>query len=178
MFNFINRLFKKDSNDVGNDEDCIDDDNYITLLDIVEKVNDLEEGIFANINNDIAYVNYLNYANNVKMTYAYVRRLAAAGLFLQGIFSEDDYLRASMIFKNMQIITYAKNELDNTNYYFQEKCAKECEEFVQSYDKRLTKEFYICIMAMVETNEDRNSINKIYDYDTLVDTIIKIQGYL
>ena len=160
MFNFINQIFNgQDSN------------NYITLLDIVPKQYDQDEGIFANINNDMADINFLDYPINVQMSYAYARRTAAAGLFLQGVFTEDDYSHAALMFKNFQIMTYTHLDNDKRNVNFQEKCARESDEFMMSYDSRLNRELCITITSIVELSKDRNTIPKISDYNMLISHI-------
>ena len=102
------------------------------------------------------------------MSYAYARRVAAAGLFLQDIFSEDDYIRACIAFKRIQMETYTHIDFDEKNVYFQEKCADESIEFLMSYDNRLTKNFASVIVTLIENTKDKSTLTKIYDYEMLV----------
>ncbi|MBQ7608613.1 MAG: hypothetical protein IJU76_11685 [Desulfovibrionaceae bacterium] len=161
MFEKFKKFFKINSLNNKNEE-------YKTLLDVVDKRYNLDEGIFANINNDIHDLDIYKYSKNIAMSYAYARRTAAAGLFLQGIFQEDDYIRASKIFKMLQIKTYFYNPKDPRNVYFQEKCSLEAEEFLMSYDKRLKKDIVKLLTTIVELHTNRDQLNKIYNYDELI----------
>lgn len=77
----------------------------LNLIDITKKTNNLPEGVFANINNDLNEHIKENHPPIVKMTHAYARCTASAGLFLQGVFSRTDYMQASKVFKAMQLQT-------------------------------------------------------------------------
>lgn len=130
-------------------------------------------GAFADINNDIANVNYFEYPRNIAMSYAYVRVAAASGLFLQGIFDDEALRRANMMFHAMQQQTYVKDRKDPKNVFFQEKCFSECEQFMMSYDKRLTKKI-LQIFCMAAKDADNISQIKIDNYEILLHCIYKI----
>ena len=156
MFTFIKNLYKNYR-------------QHQSLIDIVPKQYHLEEGIFANINNDIAFIDYNTYSNLIFMTYAYTRRTVAGGLYLQGIFSDEDYQRASIMFKSIQIKTFYYDQQDPTNVKFQEQALAESIDFLLSYDKRLTKKIVIAITRLVELNPHREQFEKIQNYDKLID---------
>ena len=132
------------------------------LIYIIKKTNNLPEGIFANINNDLnggllAYTDgdINNYEETIHanpllfMAYAYARRTAAAGLFLQGVFDRENYLRASRIFTAFQVNTY---HTTNDHVGFQEEAANQAGELLSSYDSRLDKKVIAVITTMVEAN--------------------------
>ena len=129
------------------DNDFDDSDNELRLIDVVKKISNLHEGIFANINNDLGeYFTQGNVSRSspiVLMAYAYARRTAAAGLFVQGVFDRGTYKIASSTFTAMQLHTGHTVE-------FQEEAARQAEELLGSYDSRLDKLTIGLITTMVE----------------------------
>lgn len=113
------------------------------LIHIVKKSNNLIEGTFANINNDLNESIDLSLPPLIVMAYAYARRTAAAGLFLQGVFSLENYLHASNMFKRYQLLT-------GQSYEFQEEAAAQADELLQSYDERLDRTTNTLITTLVE----------------------------
>jgi hypothetical protein len=107
---------------------------------------------FANIMNDLGEYSKehgsYDQQNNILrfMAYAYARRTAAAGLFLQGYWSREYYDHASNFFKSAQLSTGQSVE-------FQENAAKQSMEFLLSYDQRLNKNLVGPITAAVELNQ-------------------------
>ncbi|MEA2017438.1 MAG: hypothetical protein U9N59_03225 [Campylobacterota bacterium] len=122
----------------------------VRLINVVEKIHDLEEGVFANINNDLNNSVKQDHDIMILMAYGYARRTVAAGLYLQAIFNRASYEQASNIFKSLQLKT-------GQSMQFQEEASKQAEELLLSYDKRLTKEFTIKITAIVEHNQVDNA---------------------
>lgn len=139
----------------------------IRLVDLVVKKYDLEEGIFANINNDLNDAISENTDILLKMAYGYARRVAAAGLYLQGIFNRDNYDHAVNIFKSLQLSTGQSRE-------FQEKAYEQAIEFLQNYDNRFNKIFNSHIISSIELNQAINAYEsdlyftdeQIFDYFT------------
>lgn len=127
-------------------------DEDMRLIDVVEKRENHEWGVFANIMNDLGeyskeYGSYDQHNNILRfMAYAYARRTAAAGLFLQGYWSREYYDHASNFFKSAQLLTGQSVE-------FQENAAKQSMEFLLSYDQRLNKNLVGSITAAVELNQ-------------------------
>lgn len=121
-------------------------DKELKLIDVVKKINDLDEGVFANINNDLNESINENHDIMILMAYGYARRTVAAALYLQGIFSRENYLQASNIFKSLQIQTGQSVE-------FQENAATQAIELLQSYDFRINKNFISQITVIVELNQ-------------------------
>jgi len=113
------------------------------LIHVIKKKNNLHEGIFANINNDLNESISIDSPQMIKMAYAYARRTAAAGLYLQGIFTYEDYCHASMMFRVYQRVTGHTVE-------FQEEAASQAFEYIYSYDKRLDRKFLISLTSLVE----------------------------
>ena len=141
--------------------------NEIRLIDLVVKRYDLEEGVFANINNDLNDAISENTDILLKMAYGYARRVAAAGLYLQGIFNRDNYDHAVNIFKSLQLSTGQSRE-------FQEKAYEQAIEFLQNYDNRFNKIFNSHIISSIELNQAINAYEsdlyftdeQIFDYFT------------
>lgn len=138
-------------NELMEDDDFDDDDSELRLIDVIEKTNNLLEGVFANINNDLG--EHFSTQNKVSssspmilMAYAYARRTAAAGLFLQGVFDRETYAIASNTFKAMQLQTGHTVE-------FQEEAARQANELLSSYDSRLDKQTIGTITTIVEHNQ-------------------------
>ncbi len=147
----------------------------------IEKKYNLVEGVLGNISNDLndgmaelkISLEHASYEKKlIKMAYAYARRTAAAGLFLQGVFSRQDYQHAQKIFQSIQIQTI--HTVD-----FQEDAADIAAKFLLSYDCRLTKELS-SILIMLATQE---GVVSLYDqgrqltFDQLYPSIEKAMGY-
>lgn len=118
----------------------------LRLIDIVKKVNDLEEGVFANINNDLNESIAENHDIMILMAYGYARRVVAAALYLQGVFNRENYMQASNIFRSLQVKTGQSVE-------FQEYAAEQATEFLKSYDYRIDKNFIVQVSTVVELNQ-------------------------
>lgn len=129
------------------DNDFDDSDNELRLIDVVKKISNLHEGVFANINNNLgehfSQGNVSRSSPIILMAYAYARRTAAAGLFLQGVFDRGTYKIASSTFTAMQLHTGHTVE-------FQEEAGRQAEELLVSYDSRLDKLTSGLITMMVE----------------------------
>ncbi len=126
----------------------------IRLIDLVVKKYDLEEGIFANINNDLNDAISENTDILLKMAYGYARRVASAGLFLQGVFNRENYDHAVNIFKSLQLQTGQSIE-------FQEEAYSQAIELLQRYDNRFNKVFNSQIISTIELNQ----VESAYEYD-------------
>ena len=120
--------------------------NKLRLVDVIKKTNNLQEGIFANINNDLNDHLPPDSPPIIMMAYAYARRTAAAGLFLQGVFDRDVYNHASNIFKSMQLQT-------NHTIEFQQEAAQQAFELLHSYDSFLDKKDIMMMTSMVELDK-------------------------
>lgn len=116
------------------------------LIDIIKKNNNLSEGIFSNINNDLNDSITMDHDIMILMAYGYARRTVAAGLFLQGIFNRENYEQASNIFKSLQLKTGQSVE-------FQEEASIQASELLFSYDKRIDKDFIAKTTGIVELNQ-------------------------
>ncbi len=127
----------------------------IRLIDVVQKRNNLDDGVFANINNDLNESITRDNDVMIRMAYGYARRTAAAGLFLQGVFSRENYMQASNIFKSLQLQTGQSVE-------FQEEAASQSNELLLSYSQRLTKNMISKITSVVEQQE---KVESAYEHD-------------
>ena len=116
------------------------------LIDIVKKNNNLPEGIFSNINNDLNDSITMEHDIMILMAYGYARRTVAAGLYLQGVFNRENYEQASNIFKSLQLKTGQSVE-------FQEEAAKQAAELLFSYDNRIDNDFIATTTGIVELNQ-------------------------
>lgn len=138
----------------------------LRLIDVIKKVYNQPEGIFANINNDLNESITMDHPPIIKMAYAYARRTAAAGLFLQGVFDREAYEHASRMFKVYQQQTGHTVE-------FQEEAAQQSNELFSSYDLRLDKEITKFITSMVEhgqTPEQYDGVNY-FTYDSIISKV-------
>lgn len=118
----------------------------LRLIDVVKKNNNLPEGIFSNINNDLN--DSITEADDIMilMAYGYARRTAAAAIYLQGTFNREHYNQASFIFKSLQLSTGQSIE-------FQEEAAKLAAELLASYNSRIDKDFVAMVTNLVESNQ-------------------------
>lgn len=139
------------------------------LVDVVVRSNNLAEGTFGNISNDLGD-SIENYTTPMlQMAYAYARRSAAAGLFLQGIFSRNMFDHVQQVFQAFQL---------NTGHTaaFQEKAAAQANELLQSYDPRLTKDVVGFMTSMVVHNQTPEQYNGKYylPYETVIKNLEKV----
>ena len=129
--------------------------NEKRLVDSVEKIDNSEDEVFIKIMNDLGtHIEQvgMNESNMRKMGYAYARRLAAAGLCAQGIWSQEEYDYTMTIFHSFQQMTEQSVE-------FQEKAGAQAMEYIQSYDSRLDKRLLMGLVA-VASDDASNAINK------------------
>lgn len=118
----------------------------LRLINVVKKTHDLQEGIFANINNDLNDSIKQDHDIMIMMAYGYARRTVAAGLYLQGVFNRQSYIQASNIFKSLQLKT-------GQSVDFQEKAAQQAKKLLLSYDDRFSETFIRTITSVVELNQ-------------------------
>lgn len=118
----------------------------ISLMGIVQKTNHFNDGVFANINNDLNESITKDHSIIILMAYGYARRIAAAGLFLQGIFSRKDYQQASNVFNALQLQTGQTVE-------FQEEAYSQALKYIQSYDGRLDRNTVGKMVVSVENKQ-------------------------
>ncbi len=153
---------------------------------IVKKKEKSEWGIFVDIQNDLGEYLYelgdnlvinnldededslpikeehkLNY-----MAYGYARRVSAAGLYLQGIWGDEDFSRINDIFKSIQYDT-------NHTEKFQTEAFKQSVELLQSYDSRFTEKFIKTIVTSVDEKlvPCAKDFNKNYTADYIFEAI-------
>jgi len=122
-------------------------DDSARLITTVKKIDNGEDGLFAKIQNDLgSYIaEFGENENNLrKMAYAYARRAAAAGLYLQGIWGRKEYAYTFTMFKKFQQATGNTKE-------FQNEAGQQAAELLESYDSRLTHELISFMMLTVES---------------------------
>ncbi|ADD67478.1 hypothetical protein Dacet_0692 [Denitrovibrio acetiphilus DSM 12809] len=137
--------------------------NNFKLINIVNKSNFLDEGIFANINNDLN--NSINQDCDVMilMAYGYARRTVSAGLYLQRIFNFEEYQHSKMVFISLQRQTGQTVE-------FQEEAASQAVELLQSYDNRLNRQTVSALISSIELNQvsDITCSNGFIEYEDIL----------
>lgn len=153
-------------------------DDILSLKDVVKKRNNLAEGIFANINNDLNdAMTELGYSTEnsdyeeklILMSNAYARRIVAAGLVLQGVFSIQDFQHAQKMFQSTQALTIHTRE-------FQVLALDLANQFILSYDDRLTLEILQKIFLPVFQNHSDDvgtakDLGMYYSYEDILDNI-------
>lgn len=119
------------------------------LIDVVKKDDESNLGVFARVYNDLGH-----YADNVdwdeenpkrKMAYAYARRIAAAGLVLQGIWTKKEYDYN----KNM-LLSYQHTTGQSKG--FQDEAGEQARELMRSYDSKITDVAIYNMISLMETN--------------------------
>ena len=122
-------------------------DNSIKLSDVVEKVTETEF-VFWNINDDLAIAadTIMQSTPLVKMAYGYARRVAAAGLYIQGLADKGAYSHALAMFKALQLQTGHTAD-------FQELAAAQSEEYMQTYQFLITKPLVSTIILIAQEFE-------------------------
>lgn len=112
------------------------------LVDVVRKTHNLQCGIFGNISDDLGDLQIPELSPKVRMAYAYARRFAAAGLYVQGVFSYDQYMYICTVFMSFQITTAKDaNLLPGEDVSFQEDALYQAAELLITYDRRFNISF-------------------------------------
>lgn len=135
-----------------------------TLADLVTKVH--HSGyVFDEINGDLGESadEIARESKKLIMAYGYVRRAAAAALYLQGYFKKDDYDYVHSIFKSLQINTEHSVE-------FQEQAFADAITFMQSYHHVITSTF---VKALVTIAQDYEVPDDNLDDDELFETVLE-----
>ena len=114
----------------------------IKLIDIVKKTNQTGY-VFGNISNDLGVAAERIMRNQplIIMAYGYVRRAAAAALYVQGVFDKDGYDYVTSMFKSLQAQTVHTVE-------FQEMAASHSIEFMQTYSNSINGLFVKKIVSI------------------------------
>ena len=112
------------------------------LVDVVRKTHNLQCGIFGNISDDLGDLPFSELSPMVRMAYAYARRFVAAGLYVQGVFSYDQYMYICTVFMSFQITTAKDaNLLPGEDVSFQEEALRQAVELLITYDNRFNISF-------------------------------------
>lgn len=119
------------------------------LIDVVKKIDTSNLGVLARVYNDLGtYSDSVNWEDEDpkrKMAYAYARRIAAAGLVLQGIWKREDYNYNKTMFVSYQHTTGQSRE-------FQDAAGEQARELMRSYDSRITDTAVYNMVSLLETN--------------------------
>lgn len=142
----------------------------VTLMDMVKKINHTEYGLFADIQNDLGlYAEEAGMDGDplILMAYGYARRASAAGLYLQGLWGEEEYTYAKTIFLALQ---------QNTGHtvQFQEDAYTQAIELMHSYDKRLDRQTVSILVSLVESGgtDTPKDENFYFDYNAVIEMVI------
>ncbi len=117
----------------------------LRLIQVVRRTSNLDCGIFGNISDDLGKSVTNAHSPMVNMAYGYARRTAAAALYLQGVFTYEQYLYVCGIFLGLQHSTGHSVE-------FQEEAYSQAVELMQSYDARLTRDILQWIVYHVHSS--------------------------
>lgn len=135
------------------------------LVSVVVKRENSEHGNFVNIMNDLA-----RYADEVgnkgealtRMAYAYARRYAAAGLYIQGFYDKDEFEYLKFMFMAFQKTTGGSKQ-------FQIDAHEQAIDFILSYDERLNRKFICAALTLVlgglDAPKDRGEL---YPYEQVM----------
>jgi len=118
-----------------------------SLLSEVQKKENSEYGVFVNITNDLSDLSENYELDNdplILMAYAYARRSAAAGLYLQGLCGKDVFDYVQNIFLHCQHKTEQSKE-------FQIEAANQSGELLLSYSPLLTEISISILMGLVRS---------------------------
>lgn len=154
-------------------------DGNIRLVSVVKKLDCGDDGIFARIQNDLgSYIAEVGEKEDAlrQMAYAYARRVSGAGLFLQGIWSREDYAYIFTMFSKFQQTTQQSKNIESGSQQcinFQNEAAKQAAELLQSYNSRFTFDFIGTVLSLVEVRNVPNPDPYVPD-EFVIDLIEKI----
>lgn len=126
-----------------------------SLVSLVKKAENSQYGIFAEINNDLGDFinNNENCSPELKMSYAYARRFAVAGLYLQGLVEKELYDHVKTIFVGIQNST-------GQSIDFQESACNQAVDLVKSYTNLFSENDIRYIVFLVENGIDKSGIGE------------------
>lgn len=128
-----------------------------------------EKNTFANINNDLALSSIADDCPiYILLSYTFSRKFAAAGLFLQGIFTKEEYAKISLLHR-----TFLENIPQSEYYAVQKQYEADSLEFLQQYDTTLTLELVKSLIVMGETIESSKTknIHANRDYNSIINYV-------
>ena len=120
------------------------------LVDLVEKIENSGQGAFLDINNDLGLFIEKNSDCDslIKMSYAYARRAAVAGMVLQGIVKQEDYNYVYQVFLGMQQATDTSTTGEQM-VDFQDKAVEQSIELIASYTSLFDKKAILSLTNAV-----------------------------
>lgn len=121
--------------------------NELRLVDVVEKTFQ-SDFVFDRVNGDLGAASEVIMKNSsgIRMSYAYARRIAMAGLCVQGLVKKEVYDHVHSIFKSIQISTEHSVE-------FQEQALDDAVEFLQTYHHIVTRLFSNAVILIAQDYE-------------------------
>ncbi|MGR5233661.1 hypothetical protein [Vibrio rotiferianus] len=135
------------------------------LVSVVAKKENSEHGHFVNIINDLAhYIDEVGEKGDPlkRMAYAYARRSAAAGLYIQGFLDKNEFEYQKSVFKGFQQTTGVSRQ-------FQIDAHEQALDFIISYDERLNRTFVHAAMMLVEGGLDApKDRGELYPYEQVM----------
>ncbi len=137
------------------DLDNLPDEEKLTLITCVQPTENSEHGAFVNINNDLARFIESNEGCDdlIKMSYAYARRFAVAGMCLQGLVKVDLYNHVLSVFKSLQLTT-------DPDIEFQENAFSQAVDLVESYTSLFDKNAIKYMIHAVENDVDGSTFGE------------------
>jgi hypothetical protein len=139
------------------------------LVHVVKKLAQHDHGLFSNIYLDLGdLADKINPVSEqlLFMAYAYARRVAAAGLFLQGCWDMEQYKYVSNLFKTIQ------QQMTDKSFEFQVEAAAQSTELLISYNKNLIKEVTGVMISSVENGKpiSAKSAGVFFTAEQIIDT--------
>jgi hypothetical protein len=127
-------------------EEEVVEDSEQKLVFVINKNSKSDIGVFADIQQDVT--DYIGDGMEMsfirQMAIAYTLRTSAAGLFIQGVYNQEDY----NVMKDFWLDTVKKTDHPNSKV-FQTEAANQSFELIKSYDKRLTNTLISSIISPV-----------------------------
>ena len=131
------------------------------LVDLVEKIENSGQGAFLDINNDLGLFIEKNSDcdNLIKMSYAYARRAAVAGMVLQGIVKQEDYDYVYQVFLGIQHATDTST-IGEQMVDFQDKAVEQSIELIASYTSLFDKKAILSLTNAVHGGGINNQLRE------------------
>lgn len=141
--------------------------DYGAFADIISDINDFFGHVHAHDTMEVSFERHADIDDLTKMAFGYANRTIVAGAIIQGAYKIEIYDIAKSIFKILQMTTNHSKE-------FQIDAAAKAQEFVASYDHRLSADLMGLMVQMVESGFDNSFLRGgIENYDKTISILIQ-----
>ena len=146
--------------------------DYGAFADIIGDISDCFGHVHAHDTMDVSFERHADIDDLTKMAFGYANRAVVAGAIIQGAYQIEIYDIAKSIFQILQLTTNHSKE-------FQIEAAAQAQEFVASYDPRLSADLMGLMVQMIASGFDNSFLGGgIENYDKTISILTQTKNQL